>query len=165
MSSPPRQDPTAEQYLARGGISTLAVGHTPHGDAPVVVRGKSLTLVAADTSYSHFGHKEVWGTDNRGQAVSECLFYPEGRVEIHGIAADGSPMQCTVASPAGARREASEDSLIGRCTKDGFWVKNKLVRREKNGEAIYHMCKGEGRKITNKNLTESECRRQTRLGL
>ncbi len=75
-----------EEYLGRSGIRVMAHGHKPHGDSPVVIRGSHkstpVDYVCADTSYSDSGHKSSWGTDNRGIAVSECLFYPEGRVEV-----------------------------------------------------------------------------------
>lgn len=53
--APPHPDVLA--FLSAGGVRTLACGHQPHGDAPVVMRstapnGSEVIVVTADTSFS-----------------------------------------------------------------------------------------------------------------
>eukprot|EP00966_Prymnesium_polylepis_P334389 7389761-Prymnesium_polylepis.3 len=65
--------------LNAGGVTKLAVGHTPHGNAPTLVQSEGLLLVMADTSFS-----DMSAADNRGSAVSEVQFLEDGGVRVSG---------------------------------------------------------------------------------
>eukprot|EP00966_Prymnesium_polylepis_P193929 4495250-Prymnesium_polylepis.1 len=52
--------------LNASGVYKLAVGHTPHGNAPTLVQSDGMLVIMADTSYS-----DMSSADNRGCAVSE----------------------------------------------------------------------------------------------
>eukprot|EP00961_Rhodomonas_salina_P159372 2146258-Rhodomonas_salina.1 len=56
---------SVEKYLSKSGVSSLLVGHIPHGETPTVMKGQKAMVVMADTSYSKMGHESWWGVDNR----------------------------------------------------------------------------------------------------
>ena len=124
-------------FLKRSKITTVVVGHIPHGDCPTVIRTEGVTVVMTDTSYSEMGHKSEWGEDNRGEAVSEVLVYQDGRVEVHGVRSSGQEVEYVL--PAGKR---ARESLVGEPLKDGRWVKAKLKGGADGGKFL--TCKGEG---------------------
>jgi hypothetical protein len=108
-----------QEYLMAGHIKTVLAGHQPHGDCPCVIRSGQVTVITSDTSYSHFGHAESWGKDNRGpNCVNEVVVYRDGTSEVHGLLADGTKFAYKLA--AGAR---GGDKFVGRQLSDGFWVK------------------------------------------
>ena len=61
--------------LTRSGITALALGHTPQGNAPTAVQCGGLLVVAADTSFS-----DMSASDKRGAAASEVQFVEDGSV-------------------------------------------------------------------------------------
>ena len=65
--------------LNANGITKLAVGHTPHGNAPTLLQSSGLLMVMADTSFS-----DMSAPDNRGTAVSEVQFLEDGSVRVRG---------------------------------------------------------------------------------
>eukprot|EP00966_Prymnesium_polylepis_P291900 6741537-Prymnesium_polylepis.2 len=70
--------------LNGSGIYKLAVGHTPHGNAPTLLQTSGLLMVMADTSYS-----DMSSPDNRGAAISEVQFLEDGSVRVSGVLQDG----------------------------------------------------------------------------
>ena len=52
QSMPLQYPRTLVDYLKTQGVRYVMVGHTPHGNAPTVIRHDSLTLIMADTSFS-----------------------------------------------------------------------------------------------------------------
>ena len=69
--------------LGKSGISKLALGHTPQGNAPTTVQCGGLLVVAADTSFS-----DMSASDKRGVAVSEVQFLEDGGVRVMGVLQD-----------------------------------------------------------------------------
>jgi len=67
------------EKLNESGIRKLAVGHTPHGNAPTLLRASNMLLVMADTSYS-----DMSAPDGRGAAISEVRFQADCSVRVHG---------------------------------------------------------------------------------
>jgi len=135
-----------QDYLANSGISGVVSGHKPHGDCPTVIQGK-VVVITADTSYSQMGHKSAWGTDNRGDAVSEVLVYGKGRYTVHGKRADGSAISYDVNGPQG-------DSFVGRKLEESSeWVKAKY---DAGDEPRYLLCRAEGFKLAQQNCTTAE---------
>ena len=139
--------PAVREYLGANSIKSVITGHQPHGDCPLVIRSGQVTAISADTSYSQMGHKSGWGTDNRGDAVSEVLLYADGGSEVHGVLADGSNVRYRLGGAVGG------DKFVGRQLSDGNWVKAKTEGAE---GAEYVLCLGEGFKLTVSRRTERE---------
>lgn len=108
--------------LSENGIKRLIVGHTPHGNCPTVIKQQhseadSTTntgfeeVVMCDTSYSN-----AEASDNRGDAASELVLDPQGRVHVHGVLEDARPIAFS-----------TDDPMIGRILRDGTQVKAKFA--------------------------------------
>ena len=138
--------PAVREYLVASGIKSVITGHQPHGDCPLVIRSGQVTAISADTSYSHMGHRSGWGTDNRGDAVSEVLLYADGGIKVHGVLADGNKVMYQLGG-------VGEDKFVGRQLSDGYWVKAKT---EGAAGAKYVLCLGEGFELTVSRRTERE---------
>jgi len=83
--------------LNANNINKLAIGHTPHGNAPTMLKipgaphmgapagasGAGVLMVMGDTSYSDMSCK-----DARGTAVSEVQFRANGSVAVQGVLHD-----------------------------------------------------------------------------
>eukprot|EP00966_Prymnesium_polylepis_P242010 5597000-Prymnesium_polylepis.1 len=79
--------------LNRNGINKLAVGHTPHGNAPTLLHSEAMLLVMVDTSFS-----DISAPDQRGAAVCEVQFLKDGSVHVHGVLDDRRPVEFSVPS-------------------------------------------------------------------
>mmetsp|Transcript_30047 Transcript_30047/g.48440 ORF Transcript_30047/g.48440 Transcript_30047/m.48440 type:complete len:503 (-) Transcript_30047:159-1667(-) len=135
-----------QQFLISNKITTVVTGHQPHGDCPCVMRTGLITVITADTSYSHMGAKSWWGVDNRGgTCVSEVLLYPDGSSEVHGVLADSTKIAYKLGGGEG-------DKFVGRQLSNGCWVKAKT----QGPNAEYILCLGEGFKLTVSRATEAE---------
>eukprot|EP00931_Biecheleriopsis_adriatica_P004120 TRINITY_DN105834_c0_g1_i1.p1 TRINITY_DN105834_c0_g1~~TRINITY_DN105834_c0_g1_i1.p1 ORF type:complete len:876 (-),score=170.27 TRINITY_DN105834_c0_g1_i1:123-2606(-) len=74
-SMPLAYPPAFASMLVEEGLQTLVVGHTPHGNAPTVVKmHDDFTLIMADTSFSHMKANLAFQGDNRGRAVGDIKF-------------------------------------------------------------------------------------------
>lgn len=61
-------------YLGEQNIARVIVGHTPHGNCPTVIpNGPKLSVIMADTSYSHMFSKHAYEQDNRGDAACDVV--------------------------------------------------------------------------------------------
>ncbi|RLN65698.1 hypothetical protein BBP00_00002701 [Phytophthora kernoviae] len=76
-------------------------------------------VIMCDTSYS-----DSRAADNRGNAASEVVVEPSGRVLVNGVLEDGRRVSYTV----------QDDPWIGRRLRDGTMVKAHLVNEEGNEE-------------------------------
>jgi len=88
--------PLPESLVAKlneNGIRTLAVGHTPHGNAPTLIQSDRLLVVMADTSYS-----DASAADSRGCAVSEVQFLESSVVRVRGSLHDSSEVSYSLPS-------------------------------------------------------------------
>jgi len=83
--------------LNKNGVHKLAVGHTPHGNAPTLLKSDGLLMIMADTSYS-----DMSAGDNRGYAVSEVQFLEDGRVSVHGSLHDQRQLNFSLPSSSSA---------------------------------------------------------------
>jgi hypothetical protein len=157
-------DVRVQKYLLDGQISQVISGHQPHGDCPLVIRTGSLSVITADTSYSHFDHKSSWGVDNRGKAVSEVVITEDlqGRhrsSHVHGRLADGTVIKYTVTDLGEVcPGEEQGDKFVGKQLSDGRWVKAKIPNPAvkigleiESGE--YVLCYGEGTKFTDSRMS------------
>ena len=138
------------KYLGASGIKSVITGHQPHGDCPLVIRSGQVTAISADTSYSKMGHNSGWGTDNRGDAVSEVLLYAGGGITVHGVLADGNKVRYQLGEEGGG------DKFVGRQLSDGNWVKAKTEGAAGAAGAEYVLCLGEGFELTVSRRTERE---------
>lgn len=127
--------------LSESGIRRVIIGHTPHGNCPTVVRqhqqqeGTCATdrnsnavtfedVIMCDTSYS-----DARAPDNRGNAASELVVEPSGRVLVNGLLEDGRRISY----------DAQEDPWVGRWLNDGDMVKARVVDDDFSGEDIYYL--------------------------
>eukprot|EP00928_Gymnodinium_smaydae_P036803 TRINITY_DN25674_c0_g1_i1.p1 TRINITY_DN25674_c0_g1~~TRINITY_DN25674_c0_g1_i1.p1 ORF type:complete len:463 (+),score=63.08 TRINITY_DN25674_c0_g1_i1:139-1527(+) len=121
---PIQPDDATIEWLRSAGITSIASGHLPHGDAPLVLRvAEGIHAVTADTSYAM---NTMWEGEEppppsqkpeRGErTVCEVLFGPEPATgRIHGMTANG------------LRYEADlRDEIIGKVTIDGWRVKARV---------------------------------------
>lgn len=110
--SMPALVPTAIVESLNGcGITRLVVGHTPHGNAPTIIKqggpGKHapcFEVVMADTSYS-----DMRAVDNRGAATAEVCVLRDGTVRVRGELEDGRPIAYALKPGVGPA-----DELVGR---------------------------------------------------
>mmetsp|Transcript_9739 Transcript_9739/g.14687 ORF Transcript_9739/g.14687 Transcript_9739/m.14687 type:complete len:555 (+) Transcript_9739:139-1803(+) len=153
----PQPPPTdVIENLTKSGVRKLVTGHQPHGDAPVVIDSGGLQVITGDTSYARnvrwFGPdatseqrahvdnllRQVNGgagledivhsnsSNTRGAAVSEiCIKFDDvfpfaSRTFIHGMLNNG--LKYDFELPA-----SSKNRLIGKVTKDGWWVKGRMT--------------------------------------
>ena len=83
------------EALGKSGITKLALGHTPQGNAPTAVQCGGLTVVVADTSFS-----DMSASDKRGVAVSEVQFLLDGSVRVMGVLQDERIISFAMPDPA-----------------------------------------------------------------
>ena len=57
------------------------------------------------------------------KTVCEVLLYPDGTSKVHGVIADGTKIEYTLAGDKGG----VGDEFVGRQLIDGSWVKAKTV--------------------------------------
>ena len=135
-------DPTVADWLLRGGVRRVVVGHKPTGDCPAVLSAArtGVEIVSADTSYS-----DSSAGDNRGAAIAVVEIAGAGerdnRLIISGRLKDGTDhystfnrlhdggIDCTVG-----------DAILGTCLEGGWWVKAVTP-------PYYRLCRGRGRKV------------------
>eukprot|EP00966_Prymnesium_polylepis_P267254 6173728-Prymnesium_polylepis.1 len=94
--------------LNRSGVYKLAVGHTPHGNAPTLLQSDGMLVVMADTSFS-----DMSAADNRGSAVSEVQLLDDGAVRVGGTLHDGREIVYS--------KPSSTSPLVG-CSLPAFGV-------------------------------------------
>lgn len=177
-------DADAEEYLLKSGIQRVLVGHKPWGDSPTVIRTEwhdtkqtagvapvslpkpiGVELIDADTSFS-----DTTKPDKRGCAVSAVLIrgksLHDNYTHIRGVLKDGMKIDFCLPPPlrAGVTNEAvtsttydvgvEMDTLIGRKTPDGWWVKAKLAvaqgdhhHQQAEEDQQYLLSRGEGREV------------------
>jgi len=125
QSMPLQYPRTLVDYLKTQGVRYVMVGHTPHGNAPTVIRHDSLTLIMADTSFSDVKANRFYQGDNRGSAV--CAIEFNGRAwSVRGQTDKDQCIDYTV-----GQEHRGCDPLVGRFTKPDsegkvFFVKAKL---------------------------------------
>mmetsp|Transcript_25529 Transcript_25529/g.31390 ORF Transcript_25529/g.31390 Transcript_25529/m.31390 type:complete len:467 (+) Transcript_25529:259-1659(+) len=130
------------QYLQQSRLSRIIVGHKPVADSPLVIRDDgALEVIMADTSYS-----DSSSADNRGDAVAEVIVEPDGSALVHGVLSDGKEYNFILP----AVHEMNTGNLIGKKTKDDFWIKAKLE------DQTLLLVKTEGRKVTRKYISPHE---------
>ncbi|GMF12160.1 unnamed protein product [Phytophthora lilii] len=125
--------------LSESGIRRVIIGHTPHGNCPTVVkqpqqhdicaadRGDVVTfedVIMCDTSYS-----DMRAPDNRGNAASEVVLEPSGRVFVNGVLEDDRRISYDV----------QNDPWVGQLLQDGTMVKARLANEEATGEEISYL--------------------------
>jgi len=67
-------------YLKEQNVTHVVVGHTPHGNAPTVIRHPpdGVVVIMADTSFSHNAADRYYKGDNRGVAVCDICIKTTG---------------------------------------------------------------------------------------
>merc|ERR1719215_364997 len=120
------------RYLAAQGVSRVVVGEALGGACPYIVPDEDVTLVMADTNYSHFGCDLAFSGDDRGLAVCEILIENEA-CRIHGRTSDGHAIDFSVSGADG-------DPFVGLVAEvdDGDKVVSAKLRE--NGEDFYLLC-------------------------
>jgi len=92
---PAHLSPSICRSLNAGGITRLVLGHTPHGNAPTIIKsgtskgrltaeGGAVETIMCDTSYS-----DMSKPDNRGSAVSAVSLLADRTTRVHGVLQDG----------------------------------------------------------------------------
>ena len=142
----PFQMPNDQMEKFNGdGITTIVTGHTPSGVTPTVIGGK-VKVFMADTSYSN---PTFDNGDTRGQvAVSELLFFQDGRYVVHGVIQllkDGETTTWKVAY------DQTDEAIGIMMPKDseysGFFIKAKVYNAQ--DKPAYLLCKVENGGIKN----------------
>lgn len=102
-------------YLNANGIVSVLAGHAPHGESPLIMRGKGLTVLTADTSYS-----DVSSPDNRGQAVSHVTLV-DNEIRVVGVDKNSSPHSFSIDT---SQPVPTEGHYIGEQLPSSSWIKN-----------------------------------------
>ena len=145
------------EYLSKGGVKTVVVGHQPHGDAPVVMKcvseadGSSVTVVTADSS---FGGNTVWlpnmpeDEEPRSPSNDEPDFRPGGESVSAGAAALGLSLRRGKPPPPGPRPRGDnvfEVSLPIVSLRDQYPDSSDEIRVEgllSNGDEVAYQVSG-----------------------
>ncbi|KAH9102642.1 hypothetical protein LEN26_015504 [Aphanomyces euteiches] len=124
-SMPCRMTKQMTEQLWRQGLHRMIIGHTPHGNAPTVVKhviepDKSgvFEVIMCDTSYS-----DVKAKDMRGSCVSLLVVDDQERVWIQGHIAfnDGD---ISIDDEYGF--STADDPFVGHALETGEWIKTRL---------------------------------------
>lgn len=151
MCSDPFDNKVAE-WLKRGGIQRIVVGHKPTGDCPAVLSAlyTGVEIVSADTSFS-----DTAADDNRGKAMSVVEIAGasplDNQLDVRGILRDGSVHEsyfCRL-HPEGVDVSVGDPNL-GRQMEDGHWVKMVTTKES------YWLSRGEGRNVEYRHAERSE---------
>ena len=122
--NPERLDHDVALWLKEAGIRRVVCGHTPVGCCPHLSHeAHGLQLICADTSYSN--NKP---TDKRGRAWGLITVWPHAdsavKVRMEGMTHEGKLYKTDV---GGSKLATSGDACVGRVTRDGRFVKQRLL--------------------------------------
>mmetsp|Transcript_103272 Transcript_103272/g.182924 ORF Transcript_103272/g.182924 Transcript_103272/m.182924 type:complete len:594 (+) Transcript_103272:2-1783(+) len=147
------------RYLLEGGVRRIVVGHKPSGDAPAVLRipgpdELGFEVISADTNYATTKTKNLRGGSWCEVRVSvPSPAESSSRARLRGNLADGTGAYdfslAALGCKLGSNADASGDSLVGRQTSDGWWVRVRLDSSMAGGQdesaAQYMLSRGSGR--------------------
>lgn len=136
-------------FLAAAGVTKMVVGHTPRGDATLVMENHSLQVINADTSYAaqtqwdqdytqHLKERPsaLSKGDTRGATVNEVLFGTglNRYTRIYGQLSNGLSYEFSLEG-VGTNR------YIGRKTADNWFVKaaNVAVPNEDGSDTMHYL--------------------------
>ena len=142
-------------WLAKGGIHKLIVGHQPHGDCPIVIQcDRGITVCGGDTSYAvgvKYVKNEAMGNlelgnpvkdrkigaiqkpNTRGVACSDILLYFKEGVSTMRIKGCLNTFQKYDFIFDRKIRDGKKQ-VVGTPTVDGWWIKGEIpaTRKEDN---------------------------------
>lgn len=100
----------------------------------------------------------VQAEDGRGQSMAGVLLIGDSLEEtqsvIYGTLANGEQHEARLPMLGGLPHAG--DRYVGTELNDGWWVKARLVVPDTNGQTRYRCCRGDGRKVEYKDMTEEE---------
>ena len=167
VSSDPRNKNVAD-WLLKYKIQRVVVGHKPCGDSPAVCNASytGVEICCSDTSFSYFGDRSSFSTDNngkppRGEAVSSTEIVGKDATDncliLRGIFQDGIKYECQFNRLYGGKYVDTSvgDSILGQELKNQFWVKASYID-DSTSAKIYHCSKGAKRNVEYKRFTRSQ---------
>jgi len=153
---------TVQQYLMRGGVRRIVVGHKPSGDAAALLRvdgpdNLGFEVISADTNYASTETQNLRGGSWCEVRLSFSAHDAPSQARLRGSLADGRG-EYDFTLPAIGRELVSKlrdpakdsgDEIVGRQTSDGWWVRARLGETEpgERGEvaAQYLLSRGHDR--------------------
>lgn len=154
--APKKVSEDVSNWLAKGGIRKLIVGHQPHGDCPMTIQcDNEVTVCGGDTSYAvgvEYVKNEALGDldlgapvkdkkqgavqklNTRGVACSDLLFYFYPEEENPSSLSTRSFMRVKGCLNTHQEYDFNFDKkiqegkkqLVGTCTVDGWWIKGEI---------------------------------------